>query len=428
MKKVLIIANLYHASPRIPNLVKYLESFNWKATILTPPVNKDFLINNCGKNLRIIETQKYNDVFSFWRKVLEKKGFKTEGNLLNQVKEKAGSDFKKAIIDFIFKTCRTIFAYPDEEKKWRKVAIKAGKNLLENEKFNVVVSSSSPVTAHIVAERLKSKYNIPWVADFRDLWTQNHNYSYCFLRKKIEKRLEKKIISDADALITVSLPLANKLKELHKGKKTYAILNSFKIEEVNFPPVRLARKFIITYTGQIYKGKQNSFKLLTAIKQLISEDKIDATNIKLRFYGPEREWLDREIEELGLLDIVKQEGMVSRQESLKKQRESQLLLLLKWEDSKEKGVYTGKIFEYLAARRPILAVGGSKDVVSELLNRTNVGADVLNIEEIKKALESFYSEYKRNNKVLFKGRLDVIDNYNAKQMTRKFVNILDKIS
>ena len=90
-------------------------------------------------------------------------------------------------------------------------------------------------------------------------------------------------------------------------------------------------------------------------------------------------------------------------------RESQMLLLLKWEDPQERGIYTGKIFEYLAARRPILATGGSSDVVTELLNETKAGIDVPTIPDIKDALGKLYHEYRLKGKIVYDGRKSEID-------------------
>ena len=89
--------------------------------------------------------------------------------------------------------------------------MRAGRNLLNNENFDAIISSSKPVTSHLIANDLKKEYEIPFIADMRDLWTQNHFYSFSRVRKFFDARLEKKVLNNADAIITVSEALKNKL-------------------------------------------------------------------------------------------------------------------------------------------------------------------------------------------------------------------------
>jgi len=267
------------------------------------------------------------------------------------------------------------------------------------------------------------------VADLRDLWSQNHYYPYGPVRKMIDRRLELKTLSTADALVTVSQPCAEKLRTLHKGKLTYLITNGFDPEKLNDPPAKLTPKFTITYTGTIYTGKQDPSKLFAALQSLISNGTMDSKDIEVRFYGYKEGWLARGVEEYGLSDIVKQYGVVPRRVAFEKQRESQLLLLLNWEDWREKGTYTLKVFEYLAAQRPILATGGSgDDVIERLLNETKAGVHGSRIEDIKSILSDLYSGYKLKGKISYNGDRAKINKYSYREMAKKFAEILDDIA
>jgi hypothetical protein len=422
MKKVLIIANLFHASPRIPGLAKYIPEFNWEPVVLTVSFPENF-------NFKKVETSYSGDIFSFWRKILKFSGFKEKESFLNQVKEKFGITSKKSFIDILFNFYRTIFAYPDEEKGWRKPAIMLASQLLKKEKFDAIISSSSPVTAHLIAYELKKNFHLPWIADLRDLWTQNHNYPYFFFRKFFERKLELKTLGLADALITVSISFMEELRKLHQKENICTITNGFDPEKVNDPPSKLIPKFVITYTGQIYPEKQDPLKILFAIKNLISKKLINPSEIEVRFFGPRQYFLEKEIEKHNLFDIFKQYGQVPREISLRKQWESQILLLLNWEDMKEKGVIPGKIFEYLAARRPILATGGyGDDEVEKILKETNAGIYCKRVEDIEIALRNFYLEYKENGFVSFLGDWQKIQNYSQREMAKRFAEILNKIS
>jgi len=418
MKKVLIVADLFRASPRIPGLAKYLPQFRWQPIILTTPIGEkpdsrfgppdDFKTKT-----KVIETYGYSprDIRAYAKEHFDsKKPYRKV----------------KPLLRFLYRRYSEIIHYPDAEKGWKPFAVKTSEELLQKEKVDVMISSSPPVTAHLIAKELKNKYKIPWIADLRDLWSQNANYPYGHVRRLFDQRLELKTLELADALATVSSPMTEKLRTLHGGKTIYTIPSGFDPDKMSNGKTSLTPRFTITYTGQIYTNQDPS-KLLAALRDLIHEGAIDPKDVDVRFYGPENELLKRKIEEYGLSSVVRQCGIVPREISFKKQRESQLLLLLKWEDPKERGIYSGKIFEYLAAMRPILATGGTDDVITELLNETNAGTDVQAIEDIRKGLKKLYTEYKLRGKAGYQGRREKIDKYSYRETARKFVEVINAV-
>jgi len=427
LKRVLIVTYYFPPRPAVGSLrplglAKYLPEFGWEAVILTAK-----LPDKPAPEFTVIETR-YHDTFGPLKRFL---GLDTEQNLMTQIaqlKKKLHIKSEKSPLDFLLAVWGEVTAYPDPQKGWRSFAVEAGNDFLQQETVDAIISTSSPVTSHIVAKELKDKFGIPWVADFRDLWTQNNYYPYSSLRKAIERRLELKTLHKADALVAVSEPAARQLHMLHKGKQLFAITNGFDPEEVNNMDEGLTDTFTITYTGNLYPKRRSPEPLLVALQGLIYEGIIDAKDIEVRFYGAEEGWIDREVERHGLRDIVKQLGIVPREIALDKQKESQVLLLIKWNDPKELGAYSAKIFEYLAAKRPILAIGGYDDVVSELLDETKAGSCGSTAEEVKDILEEVYHEYKTAGKVGYKGDETKINKYSQREMARQFAEVLDSIS
>ena len=427
MKKVLIIT--YHFPPRPTvgslrplGLAKYMPEFGWEAIILTAR-----LPGRPAPGFWVIETP-YSDALGFLRRFL---GLDSEQNVMAQIaqlKKKLRIRSEKSVVDFLLARWGEMTAYPDAQKGWKAFAIGAGNNFLQKESVDAMISTSSPVTSHIIARELSYGHGIPWVADFRDLWTQNHYYPYSPLRKVIEKRLERSTLHQADALVTVSEPASCKLGTLHQGKPIYTIGNGFDTEEINSPEVDLTDKFTITYTGNLYPGRQTAEPLFVALGDLIAKGIMEAHNVEVRFYGAEVGWIDKQAESYGLGDIVKQFGIVPRETALQRQRESQLLLLIKWNDSRERGAYSVKIFEYLSAKRPILAVGGYPDVVDELLVETNTGTSGASPEDIKMILMEIYREYKATGRVKYRGEEGKIIRYSHRQMAHKFAEVLDEVS
>jgi glycosyltransferase involved in cell wall biosynthesis len=424
MKRVLIIAYYFPPHPAVASLrplglAKYLPEFGWEAVILTPALS-----GRSGLHFKVIETQ-YHDSLKPWKKLFK---LDSEQPLMTQVRGKLRIRSERSLSDFILAAIGEIGAYPDPQKGWRRFAVEAGADILRQQNIKAMISSSPPVTSHIIAKRLKDEFKIPWLADFHDLWTQNYGYLYSPLRKVIERRLELNTLSAADALITVSEPIAAELGKLHRQKSVYSIPYGFDPAEVNTTPGKLTDKFTITYIGNLYPGKQSPEPLFAALRDLITEGSMDASDIEVRFYGPQAGWIDKQVERYGLTGIVQQLGTVPREIALNKQRESQLLLLLKWNDPKQRGVYSAKIFEYLAARRPVLAVGGFPDVVDQLLDETRAGISAQTEEDIKALLLRLYQEYKLASAVSYSGDEAETSKYSHRETAKKFASILDTIT
>jgi glycosyltransferase involved in cell wall biosynthesis len=432
VKKVLVIANLFHASPRIPGLCSYLPEFGWGATVVTPTLGEGAEVRlgfprSFLERTRIVEAPFRGDVFWFWRKVFQRLGFRKDESITEQIKER-GVLGRKSLIDLMMKWYQTIFAYPDTERTWKKPSLGAGRKLLEKEPFDAILSSSPFPTTHIVAAELKREFGLSWIADFRDPWTQNHNYPFGALRKTLEEKLEVSTLKHADVMIAATPANAKRQEELHQ-RSAIVITNGFNPEDLNKSPLSLREPFTITYTGTIYRGKQNPEKFLTALEGLLSEKKIERKNVEVRFYGQPYSWLKEKVLEYGLGDVVRLCGLVSRRESLERQRESHLLLLLNWEDEEEKGVYTSKFFEYLSSQRPILVTGGFHGAdLERLLQETKAGIYASSIEEIRNGIWGAYKEYNESGQVTYCGDLRKIKNYSYYAMANKFASILDQIA
>ena len=423
MKKVLIIGFFWPyciGSIRVLGLAKYLPELGWENIILTGPLDK-----KPDPNFHVLETSYQGFLGSI--PALFGLNIRRDLGTQLQMKVRNTGEFSRRILRYLYKLIREIWAYPDEHKNWRHYATRAADELIKKERIDAIISVW-PVTSHLIAKDLKDKYKIPWVADFPDLWSQNPAYPFGAIRNWIDRRLELKTLSTADALVSASGSATENLKALHGKENIQTVTHGFNPDELNEPPAGLTTKFTITYTGQIYTGKQDPLKILLTLKDLISAGTINPADIEVRFFGPERLWLERIIKNYGLSEIVKQYGIVSHEESIKKQRESQILLLLNWEDRAEKGVYTGKIFEYLATRRPIMSTGGfGSDVVEDLLKETKAGVYAPNIKNVKEYLKNFYIEYKQKGKVAYWGDIKKIDRYSQREMARKFANILDQL-
>jgi hypothetical protein len=421
MKKVLIISHYFNqrdftGTVRMQGLAKYLPEFGWSPTILTTKSS------NClNSELRLIEIP-YEDKITKWKKALR---FDTKSTVNEQFCLKTFKNRRNSI-ELLLDLWEEIFLYPDDSIGWCKPAFKAANRLLHEEHFDAIISTLGPASAHIVARDLKKIYNIPWVADFRDLWTLNHNYKYSFIRRYFESGLEIDLLSSADALTTVSDPLVKNLHKLHgENRKIFNIPNGFDPAYLNIE-VPLSNQFNIVYTGIIYKKNEPEI-LLEALNNLILCKKIDRNDILVDLYIKDDGWINDEVEAYSLQDIIKIHNFIPRDEALKRQRGAQLLLMLTWNDPDQPGIYTGKIFEYLSAKRPILSIGTYGGVVEDLITETDSGRHASNVEEIKRAIMDAYLMFKKTGKVEYSGNLKKIEKYTHREMAKKFSNILETL-
>ena len=424
MKKVLLITFYFPPHPAVASLrplslARYLPEFGWEAVMLTPP-----LPGKPAPHFEVIQTQ-YHDVLGFWKRLL---GLDPQAPLVAQVKNKLNVRSEKPFLDRVLPLVAGIFAYPDPQKGWRMFAVKAGMDILGQRDVKAIISTSPPGTCHVIGKTLKDEFKTPWIADFQDLWTQHHLYIYGPLHRAFERRLELKTISAADALVTASQPASEELGALHKRNLVHTVAYGFDPEEVNVAPAKLTEKFTITYTGNLYPRRQSPEPLFAALRDLIAAGDMDAGDVEVRFYGIESGWIDGLAQRYGLAGIVRQFGIVPREAALDKQRESQVLLLLKWNDVRQKGVYTAKIWQYLAARRPVLAVGGFPDVVDQLLYETRAGVCGQAEENVRALLLPMYREYKSTGAVSHSGDEAEISKYSHRQIAKEFASILDSLT
>jgi glycosyltransferase involved in cell wall biosynthesis len=424
--KVLIISYFFDSATsaggrRYRGLARFLPEFGWETVVLTasPPGLPD-------PEYKLVSTTRHES-FTRARKMFHLDTGNTLMSQIAELKSKLGIGSKWSFLEYFMTAFGEVFAYPDLQKGWRKLAVESATDLLQHGDIKAIISAFPPATAHIIGSELKKKYKIPWIADYDDLWSQNYCYPYSPLRRRLDRRLEVKTIADADTLLTVSGPLAAELAELHQGKTTYGIASGFDPAILNRTPGKLTEKFTITYTGNIYPRRQSPELLFAALKELIVGGDINPHDVEVRFSGARLLWLDKLAKRYDLADIVKQYGMVPQRVAQEKQRESQLLLLLKWQDPEHPGVYTAKIFEYLAAGRPIMAVGGFDDVVSELLDETRAGSWTKTKDDVKSFLIASYREYKQTGAVKYSGKYDKIEKYSHGELVRQYASILDSV-
>jgi len=328
------------------------------------------------------------------------------------------------VLTWGFTRAREVLEYPDGVRAWRRAARRRALELTRDEQFDAVISSSPPVSAHLIAAELNRQYGLTWVADFPHLWSQDHGVPYGPVRRWFDRRLEVRTLRGADALTTVIGALADEFGMLHGRGRVAAIEHGFDPATVNVEPDQVTREFTITYTGGWNPGFREPRLILRVLRGLIDAGVIDRPRLRVRFYGPREQWVQTQIDDAGLSDVVSQYGSVPQFEVFARQRESQVLLIPKSERALE-GMISSKFYEYLAARRPILAIGGHRDVVNDKLEETGAGVSCESEDQALEAMSSFYREYRATGTIAWRGNGTAVEKYSQRAMARQFAELLE---
>jgi glycosyltransferase involved in cell wall biosynthesis len=271
--------------------------------------------------------------------------------------------------------------FPDAQIGWYPGAVLAGRRLLKRERFDAVFSSSNPITAHLVARTLSRSCRSPWLAEFRDPWSDWLRASPG--RRRRAAALERTLAASAAQLMMPTPTWASHYGGLW-GKGIQVLPNGHDGQiEGGSPP----RRPTITHTGTFYPAFQDFRVLWTAIKRLMAEGKLDAP--VLRFVGELPPELRRELGDLGLGDLVEETGFVSHREAKLLMASSSILVASgsTADDPAARGWVPAKLFEYLAIPLPILYIGAEKGDAAALLGE-HAGCYVVGRDDLQGVVEA----------------------------------------
>jgi glycosyltransferase involved in cell wall biosynthesis len=276
---------------------------------------------------------------------------------------------------------------PDENVPWSTFALPIAIRLVRREKIDVVLTTSPPPSLHLLGAAVKRTTGAAWVADLRDPLTSHpHRRGYesqlARLKEASVGGVGRLVASQADAIVAASEAIAEEARALEPKGKVVTIANGCDFDDFAGLEHHTSGRLRITHTGHFH-GKRDPKPFL----QALAESGLD--DVVVRFAGDFRA-ADREYaESLGLGERVELLGDVSRRRSLELQRDSEALLLLIPESGgRGRGVLTGKIYEYLAAERPILAVVPPDGAAARLVGDTGSGTVVPpdDVEAMREAL------------------------------------------
>lgn len=350
--------------------VKYLPEFGVEPIVLIPenpnyPILDENLVKEVPhKDVEVIKLP-ISEPYRFAQLFSKKKSKKMSSGIL----PKENPSFLEKSMLYV----RGNFFIPDARKGWVKPTVEFLEEYLKKNPIDVLITTGPPHSLHLIGLELKNKLNLKWIADFRDPWTTIHYHKSLRLNKKSAQKhldLESKVLKSADAVIVTS-PSTKKEFESKTHKPVHLITNGFDEVDFDFTPI-VPESFSIAHIGSLL-SERNPRMLWEVLAELIAENPAFSENLNLVFAGVVSDVVKSDLESFDLLKYAHFHGYVSHSEALQLQRKSAVLLLLEIDRPETRAILPGKLFEYLASQRPILALGPEGSDMKGILKETNGG-------------------------------------------------------
>ncbi len=427
MKKVLIISYYWPPSGgggvmRWLKMSKFLPELGWQPVVYTPEnpdpsVIDESLLLEIHKDIVQIKTPIW-EPYDFYRKITGKKsGEKFKSGYISEASD---GNWKSKLSVFI----RGNFLIPDPRKFWIKPSIKYLSTYLKAYPVDLIISTGPPHSMHIIALGLKKKFDIPWIADFRDPWTDidfYHKLKLTAWADKKHRNLEKKVLTTADHVVTVSQGCAADIEKIGHCK-VEVINNGFDPTDYDFEVPKLDETFTISHFGAFNKDR-NPASLWKVLGELASVNPDFKKLLRIKLIGQTDQSVISDIEKNKLNENLIIKDHLAHKEGLIELSKSQVLLLPLNDAPNVKGILPGKMYEYMALRRPILALGPNDADYAEILRETNAGISLgfNDIEGIKKTLLEYFHFFREKKLIVQSG---AYEKYSRKNLAKQFVDLV----
>lgn len=435
MKRVLVIA--YHFPPgggpgvqRVLKHVTYLRQAGWEPVVLTVedgdfPARDESLLAKVPTDVPVHRVPIY-EPYKLYRKFLGKGNSAIDVNVNKTGDQRRG--FKESIAEWI----RATVFIPDARVAWLLTAVRKGVDLCKKYDVDAIYSSSPPYTCALIARAVKRRTGLPWVAGFRDPWTDFLTTpKRWFLPAAIDRSLERSVFREADGVECAWTGIIDdalrKYPDLDRGKFEH-IPNGY--DSADFPNVQYVpnQVFTITYTGSMY-GRRTPKAFLGALELLAKADTLKPSEICLQFigrFGDEvHDMMDRSIFSESILRL----GYVPHSQSIAFVMKSEASLLIV-DDAKESAeIVPGKVYEYLGIGRPIIAIAPKGSAIEELITRTNSGmcAPSTDLLAISRIIGTLLDRW-RDGTPLTQPDTKTIEQYERRNSAQQLATLLTRVS
>lgn len=335
------------------------------------------------------------------------------------------------IKDKIFRYLEYNYYVPDTKIRWYKNAINdiIGR-VLEKEEIDLIFSTSYPYTDHLIALEIKKRTNKPWVVDLRDPWVGNKFIydRYNEKRKAKERELEAEVIKYADKVLNVTKDITDMYIDRYPEYKDkfITITNGFDVSD-KVEDETPSEKFIINYSGIVADG-QSPELFLKAVEELIKNNDDFKSDLLVKFTGTIVDKYSYLFENPVIKDNIEINGYASHHVVLKYMKEASINLVILPDTEESKGIYTGKIFDYILSEKPILGIMPLGGVASDLINSKGIGVavDYNDFNGIKDFIEKTYLTWK-NGGSLNNSAITKCIEFERRSLTKQLSDVFDEL-
>jgi glycosyltransferase involved in cell wall biosynthesis len=428
MKRVLVITYYWPPSggagvQRWLKFVKYLREYGWEPVVYTPenpesPAEDLSLLKDIPDGLEVIRTRIWEPYSVYKKFVGRKKNDRIKTGFLSEKK-------KPSIQEKLSVWIRGNLFIPDARKYWIKPSVKHLSAYLAEHPVDAMVSTGPPHSMHLIALALKAKFNIPWIADFRDPWTNIDFYGALRLTRRSDKkhhRLEREVLSAANRVVVVSRGMAKDFDGIHARDYT-VITNGFDGPVPTGSEDPADEKFTVAHIGSMVPSR-NPESLWQALEELCHENPGFRSKLVIKLVGQIDHAVRTSISAHGLEQHLVLIDYLPHNEVARAQVEASVLLLIINNTPNAALVVTGKLFEYIRSGRPVLCIGPTGGDAASILSETNTGitVDHPDVKGIKMNLLSYFIRYQDGN---LKAEGKGIEKYSRKNLTGQMAGILD---
>ncbi len=382
--------------------VKYLPEKNWNAIVVTPengsyPNTDPSLLEDIPGDTRVERTDTLEPFRMFNLLTGQAKRGNTTSVGMGDIK--GSSSLVKKISAFV----RANFFIPDARKGWGRYAIQRGREIIRNQTIDLIVTTGPPHSAHLIGLALKKEFKMPWVADFRDPWTNIYYNKFLPRTKNTIRRdqsLEDAVLTTADAAVVVGKGQRDEFQD--RAPRIQVIENGYDEEDfLGLERTHDKELFRLAYIGNL-KVNQNCKTLWEVIHDLTEKVEGFKDHFKLSFTGNIHPEISQTLTEYNLDTFVEILPFVPHKEAIQRMINAQALLFLIPDSVSNKQIITGKIFEYLASQTPLYSIGPTDGDAAEILricNRSEM-IDYADKDALKAELLKLYQSWISSESVI----------------------------
>ena len=416
-RRVLVIA--YYFPPmglsgvqRIARFVKYLPDFGWEPTVLTIRPGGYFAFDTslsdelAQRRIDVSRTRSIDPTRLFGRRATV--------SMPKETRRKAISELSQW------------FMLPDNKIGWLPFALREGNRLMTEQHFDAVLSTAPPYTAHLIGAALSRRHRVPLLLDYRDDWLDNPRHVYpTSLHKRIHRSMEQHAAANASAVVSINSVIASAITS-RVGKEVGVIEQGFDPQDFSESIAPDPDVFRLTYTGVFYDA-QRPDTFLSGCARFLERRPEARQHLKLDFAGTLSENAIDLARSLGLADLLTFHGYLPHPEVVRLQQRSNVLWMVIGRRPGAESISTGKLFEYIGANKPILALvpdGAARDLLGDYNMAVRVDPDAP--EDIAEALDRLYDDWTRGTSP--KPDADFISRFDRRLLTGRLASMLDAIT